>query len=73
MAGLPADRFGRKLGIYLGCLLFLIGSVIQAASFSVVQMTVGRFIVGLGVGSAAMIIVGFRHLYHWRGDINVCL
>ncbi|KAF6826845.1 myo-inositol transporter [Colletotrichum plurivorum] len=56
MAGLPADRYGRKLGIYVGCVLFLIGSIIQAAAFSVVQMTVGRFVVGLGVGSAAMII-----------------
>ncbi|OHW96606.1 myo-inositol transporter [Colletotrichum incanum] len=56
VAGLPADRYGRKLGIYIGCLLFLIGTIIQAAAFSVAQMTVGRFIVGLGVGSAAMII-----------------
>ncbi|KAL0932921.1 myo-inositol transporter [Colletotrichum truncatum] len=56
MAGLPADRYGRKLGIYIGCLLFLIGSIIQAAAFSLAQMTVGRFVVGLGVGSAAMII-----------------
>lgn len=57
IAGLPADRYGRKLGIYLGCLLFLIGTIIQAAAFSVAQMTVGRLVVGLGVGSAAMIIV----------------
>ncbi|KAF0314952.1 myo-inositol transporter [Colletotrichum asianum] len=56
IAGLPADRYGRKLGIYIGCVLFLIGSIIQAAAFSLAQMTVGRFIVGLGVGSAAMII-----------------
>ncbi|KAF4916830.1 Myo-inositol transporter 1 [Colletotrichum viniferum] len=56
IAGLPADRYGRKLGIYIGCALFLIGSIIQAAAFSLAQMTVGRFIVGLGVGSAAMII-----------------
>lgn len=57
IAGVPADRYGRKLGIYIGCILFFIGSVIQAAAYSVAQMTVGRFIVGLGVGSAAMIIV----------------
>lgn len=62
MAGLPADRYGRKLGIYVGCVLFLIGSIIQAAAFSVVQMTVGRFVVGLGVGSAAMIIVSIPNL-----------
>lgn len=57
IAGLPADKYGRKFGIYAGCALFLIGSVVQAAAFSVAQMAVGRFVVGLGVGSAAMIIV----------------
>lgn len=57
IAGLPADKYGRKFGIYAGCALFLVGSVVQAAAFSVAQMAVGRFVVGLGVGSAAMIIV----------------
>ncbi|WAO88960.1 MFS domain-containing protein [Fusarium falciforme] len=56
IAGLPADKYGRKLGIYIGCALFLIGSVIQAAAFNLAAMTAGRLIVGLGVGSAAMII-----------------
>ncbi|GJN86907.1 myo-inositol transporter [Purpureocillium lilacinum] len=56
IAGLPADKYGRKLGIYIGCALFLAGSIIQAAAFNVAQMAVGRFIVGLGVGSAAMIV-----------------
>lgn len=56
VAGLCADRYGRKLGIYNGCILFIIGAIIQATSFSIPQMTVGRLIVGLGVGSAAMIV-----------------
>ncbi|KAH6663314.1 general substrate transporter [Plectosphaerella plurivora] len=56
IAGIPADRYGRKLGIYIGCVLFFIGSVLQAAAFTVAQMTVGRLVVGLGVGSASMII-----------------
>lgn len=56
-AGLSADKYGRKKAIYAGCGLFLTGSVIQASSFSVPQMSVGRFLVGLGVGFAAMIIV----------------
>ncbi|VUC32483.1 unnamed protein product [Clonostachys rosea] len=56
IAGLMADKFGRKAGIYVGCALFLIGSVIWASSFSIPQMSVARFTVGLGVGSAAMII-----------------
>ncbi|KAF5650789.1 ITR1-inositol permease [Fusarium tjaetaba] len=56
MAGLPADKYGRKLGIYIGCFLFLVGSVVQAAAFNIAAMTAGRLIVGFGVGSAAMII-----------------
>lgn len=55
-AGLTADRYGRKVAIYVGCFLFTIGAIIQAASFSLAQMTVGRLVVGFGVGSAAMII-----------------
>jgi len=56
VAGLCADRYGRKMGIYTGCILFIIGAIIQAASYSIAQMTVGRAVVGLGVGSAAMIV-----------------
>ncbi|KAJ5223039.1 uncharacterized protein N7469_009279 [Penicillium citrinum] len=44
------------MGIYTGCILFIIGAIIQVASYSIAQMTVGRAVVGLGVGSAAMIV-----------------
>lgn len=67
IAGLPADKYGRKFGIYIGCLLFLLGSIIQAASYSVAQMAVGRFVVGLGVGSAAMIIVSVSNEINLNG------
>ncbi|KAI1427632.1 myo-inositol transporter [Xylaria sp. FL1777] len=70
IAGLPADKFGRKFGIYVGCALFLAGSIIQAAAFSVPQMTVGRFVVGLGVGSASMIVplyIGEISVAKYRG------
>lgn len=55
-AGLTADRFGRKVAIYVGCVLFVVGAVLQAAAYSLAQMTVGRLVVGFGVGSAAMIV-----------------
>ena len=55
-AGLVADRYGRKGTIYMGCFLFTVGAVLQAAAYSIAQMTVGRLVVGLGVGSAAMIV-----------------
>lgn len=55
-AGATADRYGRKIAIYVGCVLFTIGAILQACSFSLAQMTVGRLVVGFGVGSAAMIV-----------------
>ena len=55
-AGLMADRFGRKWPIWAACLVFVIGTVLQTAAYSVAQFAAGRFIVGLGVGLAAMIV-----------------
>lgn len=52
---MTVDRFGRKVAIYGGSVLFIIGAILQAPAFTVSQMTVGRLVVGLGVGSAAMI------------------
>lgn len=56
IAGLTADKFGRKIAIYVGCVLFTLGAVLQAASYSIAQMAVGRLVVGFGVGSAAMVV-----------------
>ncbi|KAJ5709568.1 hypothetical protein N7493_009859 [Penicillium malachiteum] len=56
VAGLCADRYGRKMGIYNGCVLFIIGAIIQVTSYTLAQMTVGRLVMGLGVGSAAIIV-----------------
>jgi len=55
-AGLSADRFGRKAPIWAACIVFIIGTVLQTAAYSVPQFAVGRFVVGLGVGSAAMVV-----------------
>ncbi|KAK9234084.1 general substrate transporter [Lipomyces kononenkoae] len=54
-AGFLLDRFGRRVAIGLGAVMFTIGSVLQASSFSLAQMTVGRLVVGLGIGEAAMV------------------
>lgn len=55
-AGLTADRFGRRWPIWGACMTFVIGTVLQTCAFSVAQFATGRFIVGLGVGSASMIV-----------------
>lgn len=60
IAGVTADMYGRKPAIWFASVLFTIGAVIQASSFTIAQMSVGRVAVGLGVGSASMV----SHLSH---------
>lgn len=59
---LTADRFGHRWPIWGACLLFMIGTVLCA--YSVGQFATGRFVVGLGVGSAAMIVP--TRPEHWK-------
>ncbi|WRT69342.1 uncharacterized protein IL334_006326 [Kwoniella shivajii] len=50
-----ADKIGRKWSMALADLFFTAGAIIIAASYSVPQMIVGRLILGVGVGGAAVI------------------
>jgi SP family myo-inositol transporter-like MFS transporter 13 len=68
VAGCTADKFGRKPAIWFASILFTIGALVQATSFSMAQMSVGRFLIGLGVGSAstvceALLILLMRELF----------
>ncbi|KAL4878204.1 general substrate transporter [Aspergillus karnatakaensis] len=56
IAGLTADKYGRKPAIYVGCFLFTVGAILQGAAYSIAQMSVGRLVVGFGVGSASMVV-----------------
>ncbi|KAF6827322.1 myo-inositol transporter [Colletotrichum musicola] len=56
IAGITADKYGRKPAIWFASVLFTVGALIQAAAFTVAQMAAGRLIIGLGVGSASMIV-----------------
>ncbi|WWC61264.1 uncharacterized protein I303_103845 [Kwoniella dejecticola CBS 10117] len=49
-AGFIADRISRKRTIMVGAIWFIVGSILQASSFSFAQLVVGRFIGGVGVG-----------------------
>jgi hypothetical protein len=59
VAGITADKYGRKPATWFGSVLFTLGAVVQSTSFSVAQMLIGRLLVGLGVGSASMVC--FNH------------
>ncbi|CAO2656677.1 Nn.00g054800.m01.CDS01 [Neocucurbitaria sp. VM-36] len=44
------DRYGRRKAIALACLSVVIGGALQASSFSLAQMIIGRVIAGVGIG-----------------------
>ncbi|KAI1429090.1 general substrate transporter [Xylaria sp. FL1777] len=49
--GLFADSCGRERTISLASTVFIIGALLQAASYTIAQISVGRFILGIGVGA----------------------
>ncbi|KAL4920844.1 general substrate transporter [Aspergillus aurantiobrunneus] len=51
-----ADALSRRWSILLANGIFLIGSIIQAASVNVPMIFVGRFIAGLAVGQLSMVV-----------------
>lgn len=54
-AGTAADIFGRKPCIMFSNVMFLIGAILQITAHRFWQMTVGRFIMGFGVGIGSLI------------------
>ncbi|KAM5354457.1 hypothetical protein ACJ41O_001106 [Fusarium nematophilum] len=47
---LAGERLGRRRCIMIGCVVLSIGAALQAASFGIPQMIVGRIVAGLGNG-----------------------
>ncbi|VEU21409.1 DEKNAAC102209 [Brettanomyces naardenensis] len=45
-----SDAYGRLKATFLGCLLMIIGAILQCSSFSIAQFVVGRVVTGLGNG-----------------------
>ena len=71
-AALPSDWLGRKMVIATANVVFIIGAVVQAAAHNVWTMIGGRFVVGIGVGVASMIVplwIGELAPAHMRGRL----
>ncbi|KAI9494798.1 general substrate transporter [Zychaea mexicana] len=56
LAGITADRAGRRPLVLLASIVFIIGSLVLAAAQSYSALVTGRLIVGMGVGIASMIV-----------------
>ncbi|WVR06647.1 hypothetical protein IAU60_003679 [Kwoniella sp. DSM 27419] len=51
-----SDRYGRKGSILGWSAIFTAGVVVQVSSFSIAQLSAGRFVAGLGVGALSAIV-----------------
>lgn len=51
-----ADRLSRRWSILIANIIFLIGSIIQAAAVNIPMIFIGRFIAGLAVGQLSMVV-----------------
>ncbi|GFZ45611.1 High-affinity glucose transporter RGT2 [Saitozyma sp. JCM 24511] len=58
IAGDIADYFGRRITVISGCIIFIIGCILQTASYTGLGLIVaGRLISGFGVGFISAIII----------------
>lgn len=56
MAGLIADRFGRRFAMRLTAVLYMLSAIASALAPALVLFIIARLIGGFGVGIAAMVI-----------------
>lgn len=53
LLGILADLYGRERTLALASVITILGALVQASSYTLTQMTAGRFIIGLGIGAYA--------------------
>lgn len=72
-AGPINDIYGRRWGIFAGCLFVIVGTCIQAPAISKGMFLGGRFLCGFGQGfinvSAPTFVAEMAHPY-WRGPLS---
>mmetsp|Transcript_24934 Transcript_24934/g.4123 ORF Transcript_24934/g.4123 Transcript_24934/m.4123 type:complete len:168 (+) Transcript_24934:30-533(+) len=56
ISGKMADKLGRKKAIIIADITFAIGALIMALALDIPMLIVGRFIIGVGVGIASMVV-----------------
>ena len=67
-----SDSYGRKPAIYLGFILFFIGSILTLVANDLIVMLVGRFFQGLGLaGPRTLSLAIVRDLYSGRAMARV--
>lgn len=62
LAGILADRCGRKYVVLVSDVLFVVGALWQAWTVNVTGLVVGRSIIGLAVGGASLVVPLYVYL-----------
>ncbi|KAL4897568.1 putative transporter [Aspergillus ambiguus] len=68
-----SDTFGRRFGMFIGSLIIIIGTILEASANQVSQFIGGRFLIGLGISlcnTAAPIYLVEVALPQWRGTFG---
>lgn len=74
VAATVTRKFGRKLSMLFGGLLFCVGAIINAAATGVWMLIVGRILLGLGIGFANQsvpVYLSEMAPYKFRGALNI--
>ncbi|KAL5588311.1 hypothetical protein FOBRF1_014839 [Fusarium oxysporum] len=50
------DQLGRRKTIFLAAVLTIIGQILQVAAYHLVQLVVGRIILGIGIGEISVVV-----------------
>ena len=72
-AGPASERFGRRAGMVIGCLIILIGASVITAAQNRSMFLGGRFVLGFGIAistTAAPTWVTELAPAHWRGRLG---
>jgi len=63
-----ADGFGRRFGVMTGCIIMIIGVVLQSIGINIQMFIAARFLIGFGVaiahGAAPLLITELAHPQH---------
>jgi MFS family permease len=52
MSGAISDKFGRRAGMFAGCFLVVVGSILVSSAHVIKQLLAGRFVLGWGIAIA---------------------
>lgn len=74
VAGDCADLFGRRNTIVVGCVIYIIGVILQVASHGLGLLVAGRLIAGVGVGfESAIVILYMSEIVSWSISKHITL